>query len=138
MNSSRIALVAAVAAAASWTLKSVAIGTAGGLDKSPLEAPLFFAGLSCYVVASVALGVAIARRRPAWVRALAGVASVAVGISVVTLIGVVVNAVAAPSPVRHWAWAELNLWVIAAGALALSLAVGGRGGSRRPAAPRPA
>ena len=64
MNSSRIALVAAVAAAASWTLKAVAIGTAGGLDKSPLEGPLFFAGCSCFVVASVALGVAITRGAP--------------------------------------------------------------------------
>lgn len=126
MNSSRIALIAAIAAAVSWTFKSVAIGTAGGLDKSPFESPLFFAGLGFYVVASVALGVAIAAGRPGWVRAVTGAVAVAVGIGVVSVIGELINALQAPSPQRHWVWAEVNLWVIAAGILTLSLVVRAR------------
>ena len=59
MTSRRIALWASIAAATFWTAKSIAIGLAGGLDKSPLEAPLFFLGLISFVVAVVALGVAL-------------------------------------------------------------------------------
>lgn len=55
MNSRSIALWAALAAATSWAAKSVPIGVAGGLDKSPLEAPLFFAGLISLAVAVVTL-----------------------------------------------------------------------------------
>ena len=47
VNSLRIAQLAATAAAVFWTAKATAIGIAGGLDKSPLESPLFIAGLSC-------------------------------------------------------------------------------------------
>lgn len=119
MNPSRIALIAAVG----WTLKSVAIGTAGGLDKSPFEGPLFFVGLGCYLVAVLALGVAVTRRLPGWVRAAVGVLAVVVGIVVVSVIGAVVNAIEAPSAERHWAWTEVNLWVMAIGALVLALAV---------------
>jgi len=135
MNSSRIALIAAIAAAVSWTLKSVAIGTAGGLDKSPLEGPLFFAGLGTYIVASVALGVAVAGSRPGWVRAAAGVVAATLGIAVVSVVGEVVNAMQAPTPLRHWAWTEVNLWVIAAGILTLSLVVRGRANAPGSTAP---
>lgn len=134
MNSSRIALIAAVGAAVGWTLKSVAIGTAGGLDKSPFEGPLFFVGLGCYLVAVLALGVAVTRRLPAWARAAVGVLAVVVGIVVVSVVGAVVNAIEAPSAERHWAWTEVNLWVMAIGALALALAAHRRHAARSPGA----
>ncbi len=123
MNSSRIAVAAAVGAALCWTAKSVAIGTAGGLDESPLESPLFLAGLGCFVVSVIALGVAATDGRPGWARAGAGVLAVAVGITVTSVVGAIVNAIEAPSSQRHWAWTEVNLWIIAVGALALALAV---------------
>ncbi len=124
MNSSRIALVAAVAAVVSWTLKAVAIGTAGGLDKSAFEGPLFFAGLLSFVVAAVALGVALTRGRPLWVRILAGaVAAPVIGIGCTLAVGAVVAAVQPESTARHWVWSEVGLWVIAAGILALVLVV---------------
>ncbi len=134
MNSSRIALTAAIGAAIGWTLKSVAIGTAGGLDKSPLEAPLFFVGLGCYLVAVLALGVAVTSRLPGWARAAVGLLAVAVGITVVSVVGAVVNAIEAPSAGRHWAWTEVNLWVMAVGGLALALAVHRRHAARSPGA----
>ncbi len=135
MNSSRIAVIAALGAALSWTLKSVAIGTAGGLDKSPFEGPLFFAGLGCFLVSVFALGVATTHGRAGWARAGVGVVAIAVGIGVTSVIGAIVNAIEAPTSRRHWAWTEVNLWVIAIGALALALAVHGRRTARLRGAP---
>ena len=112
MNSRRIALWAALAAAAAWTAKSVAIAAAGGLDRSPLEGPLFFLGLACFAVAVVSLGVAATAGLPAWVRAAAGVGAFAVGFALTLAVDAVVEAVHAPG-VRHWVWSEVNLWVVA-------------------------
>lgn len=134
MNSSRIALVAALAAVISWTLKAVAIGTAGGLGESPVEGPLFFAGLISYVVATVAVGVALTRGRPTWVRALAGVvAAPAVGIGFNLTVGALVAAVQPADPLRHWVWAEVGLWVVALAGLAFVLVVRARQTASRPA-----
>ena len=127
MNSSRIALAAAVAAAVSWTLKAVAIGTAGGLGRSPFEGPLFFAGLLSFVVAAIALGVALTRGRPRWVRVVTGaVVAPAVGIGFTLTIDALVGAVRPESPLRHWVWTEVNLWVVALVALALAVTARGR------------
>ena len=73
---------------------------------------------------------AFTRGRAGWVRAVAGATTVALGIVVVSVIGEVVNAVAAPSPLRHWAWTELNLWIIALGALGLAVVLRGRDAAR--------
>lgn len=125
MNSSRIAFIAAIAAVASWSVKAVAIGTAGGLDKSPVEGPLFFAGLLSFVVATVALGIAATRGRPAWVRAAAGViVAPVVSIGIFLLgVGALVAALQPADPGRHWVWAEVGLWVSALSTLALVLGV---------------
>ena len=136
MNSSRIALLAAVAAVVSWTLKAVAIGTAGGLDKSPLEGPLFFAGLLSFVVAVVAVGVALTRGRPLWVRAVTGVVvAPVVGIGATLVVDALVGALRPTDPLRHWVWAEINLWVVAAAVLALALTVRRRGDASQVAQP---
>ncbi len=127
MNSSRIALVAAVSAAVCWTLKAIAIGTAGGLDKSAFESPLFFAGLVSAVVAAVALGVALTGGRPLWVRILAGAAGPVLTVGVAAVLDVLVAAIQPESASPHWVWSEVGLWVMAAGAVALALAVRGRG-----------
>ena len=123
MNSSRIALLAALAAVVSWTLKAFAIGVAGGLGRSPFEGPLFFTGLVCFVVAAVALGVALTRGRPVWVRAATGVVLAPVlGIGFTVVVDALVGALRPTSPLRHWAWSEVNLWVVAIVALGLALA----------------
>jgi hypothetical protein len=134
MNSSRVALVAALAAAACWTLKAVAIGAAGGLGQSPFEGPLFLAGLVCFVVSAVALGVALTRGRPAWVRAVTGlVVAPVVGVGFTAVVDALVGALQPMSPLRHWAWSEVNLWVVAVVGLGVALAVrrapAGRGGT---------
>ncbi len=130
MKSQRIALWAAIAAATSWTAKSVAIGVAGGLDKSPLEAPLFFVGLTCFVAAVVALGVAVTSGARTWMRIAAGVGAFVVGIAFTLLVDAGVGAFAASGADRHWVWTEFNLWVVALVALATALAL------NRPRLPR--
>jgi hypothetical protein len=121
MNSSSIALWAAAAATTSWTVKAVAIGTAGGLGLSPIEGPLFLAGLACFVVATLALGVAGARDRSA------GLRTAAAGVAVRPL-----------EPARHWVWSEVNLWVLAVTALGLAAAMHRRAARRATPAASPA
>ncbi len=134
MNSSRIAFIAAVTAVVSWTLKAVAIGTAGGLGRSPFEGPLFFAGLISFVVASVAVGVALTRGRPGWVRVVTGVVvAPVVGIGFTMAIDALVGALQPASPLRHWVWTEVNLWAVALAVLALTHAVRGREATPRSA-----
>lgn len=117
----RIALFAAAAAACLWSAKSLFIGLAGGLDKSPFEGPFFLAGLAASVVASVALGVALTRRRPGWVRAVAGIGTLVGGFGLAMAVDASVGLVQAAGPGRHWVWAEVNLWVLATLTLTLAL-----------------
>lgn len=132
MNSSRVALIATFAAVVSWTLKSVAIGTAGGLDKSPFEGPLFLAGLTFFLIGVAALGVVVTRGRPGWVRVAGGVVAPILGFGLALGVDAFVAAMRPESPSRHWVWAEVNLWVMAAGVLTFSLVVHARQSARRP------
>jgi hypothetical protein len=120
MNSSHIALVAAVAAAASWTLKAIAIGTAGGLNLSPFEAPLFFAGLVSFVVGSIATGVALARGTSVARRVLAGAAALAVAFVTGTVATWLIS-LAEPAGPSHWVWEEVGLWTMALALLVVTL-----------------
>ena len=119
MNSSRLALGATLATTFFWTAKAVAIGSAGGLDRSPLESPLFLLGLVCCLVASAATGVAVARRPTAWGRTLSAAGGLAAGVLVAAATSAVLAAVAPPSP--GWVWEELNLWAMALILLAVNL-----------------
>ena len=126
MNSRRVALWAAVAAVTAWTAKSVAIGVAGGLDKSPLEAPLFFAGLVSFVVAVVTLGVAATSGRRTGMRVVAGVGAFAVGFVFTMGVDAGVEAFYASGEERHWVWTEFNLWVSCLVALGIAVALNRR------------
>ncbi|HET7690460.1 MAG TPA: hypothetical protein VFK41_08780 [Nocardioidaceae bacterium] len=121
MRSRRIARWAALAAATAWTVKSIAIGAAGGLDKSPLEGPLFFAGLLAFVVAAVALGVGATSGSPTWVRALAGIGSFVFGFALTMVVDGIVGSFHSAGVERHWVWVEFNLWVSACVAVALAV-----------------
>ena len=126
MKSTRVALVAAVAAVTFWTIKSVAIGVAGGLDKSPLEGPMFICGLVSFIVAVVSLGVALPAAARTWVRVISGLGAVVVGIAYTTLVDELVNAYREPGPDRAWAWTEVNLWVVSLTVLALTWTLAAR------------
>lgn len=120
LNPARVALLAAVTAAAGWTAKSVAIGIAGGLDLSPLEGPLFLFGLAACLTAMAALGVALTRERPLWLRIAAGVLAPVLGLLAALLVDGVVGAVRGPAEGRHWVWMEVNLWVTGLAVLGLA------------------
>ena len=64
----------------------------------------------------VALGVSLARRARVPVRVLAGLGAVVAGVVYAVLLSMTIDGLVAPTATRHWAWAELGLWV---GALTL-------------------
>lgn len=112
MTAGRVALLGATGALVFWAAKAIAIGIAGGLDKSPLEGPLFLAGLLSALVGAAALGAWLLAGRPTWVRALG-----ALGVIVLLVLsaGVGGSVAAALQPAEPgWAWGEVNLWVSAA------------------------
>ena len=113
MDTTRIAVIAAAGAVVAWAVKAVAIGVAGGLDKSPFEGPFFLLGLVCFVVAVGTFAVSAVH---GWAARLGAVVAAVAGTVVVTVVtGVLIDAVATSD---HWAWYELNLWVMSLGLLA--------------------
>ena len=115
MDTTRIAVIAAASAVVAWALKAVAIGLAGGLDKSALEQPFFLIGLVSFVVAVSTLAVSAVSH--GWLARIGAVLAAVVGTVVVTaLTGALVDALTTSD---HWAWYELNLWVISSAVLAL-------------------
>ncbi len=126
MNSSRIALTAAVAAVGFWTLKSISIGLAGGLGRSPAEDIFFFAGLLPFAVAVVSLGVALTRGSRVWLRVLAGVGALAAGVASSFVLNQVIVSVRDPEESAHWAWGEVNLWIMGVVVLVLAVRVSRR------------
>ncbi len=109
MTASRVAVVAAILAVITWCLKGVAIGVAGGLDESPLEAPLFVIGMLLLTIALAAFGVAATAGRPAWLRALAVVGAIVVGVLATILIQDAVKAILPDS--TDWVQEEAGLWI---------------------------
>ena len=119
VNASRLAVVAAIATAVAWGLKALAIRLAGGLDKSPLESPLFVLGLISIVVAFAALGVGVAGGRSTAVKVVAGLAGVLVGLALSGLASALAAAVIPDS--AGWVQAEAGLWFSALLALGLTV-----------------
>lgn len=99
-----------VGAVVAWGVKALVIGLAGGLDKSPLEGPLFILGLVLYVLGLVAIGLAVTAGRTVVVRILGGVAAVVAGFAAFLVIDTIIAGMA-PDVDPHWAWAEAQLWI---------------------------
>lgn len=115
MDTTRIAVTSAAAAVVAWAAKAVAIGLAGGLDKSAFEGPLFLTGLVFFVVAVGSL--AVGAVGPSWwARATALTGAVVAVVVAIALAGMGVDALTSSD---HWVWNELNLWVLSLGVLAL-------------------
>ena len=136
MNSSRIAVIAASACSIAWAAKAVAIGLAGGLDRSPAENPLFFLGLASCIVASVALVLSVTVGRPWWVR---GAAALGVVVALFVITALLDAAVHGLVDGDHWVLTEVNLWIDALVVLGLSVALDRRSAPVAPMhAPAPA
>lgn len=119
MNYSRIAVVAAITCLVAWTAKAIAIGLAGGLDRSALESPLFVVGF----VASLVAGVAAALARTASRHPVARVGAVVLVLAAVYLVILGVNLVLEQTVTGDaWVWSEVNLWVVALLLLGITLA----------------
>ena len=131
MSASRLALLAAIAAAVAWGLQAVAIGTAGGLDRSPFESPLFGLGLAAFVVAFVSLGVAATRARSVAVRIIGGLAGAVIGFAFSMLASFVAGSVVPES--AGWVREEAGLWFSALLALVLTVSWHARRGAARTA-----
>ena len=112
MTAGRLALLGAAGAVVFWALKATAIGIAGGLDKSPLESPLFLAGLISVLVGAGALGAWLLAGRPTWMRVL-GAVVVIVLVVLSAGVGGSIAAALQPEDDPSWVWGEVNLWVSA-------------------------
>jgi hypothetical protein len=132
MNLNKISLVAASAAVVLWAAKAVAIGSAGGLGRSPLENPFFLLGLLCNLTAVVTLTVAALVRRHALVRVGAAVGSVVAVFVLTALLGAAIDGVATNN---SWVWEELNLWVLGLVVLAVAARRSARTATRTAARP---
>ena len=124
MIARRLALAGAVIAVVSWALKAVAIGIAGGLDRSPFESPLFGLGLVGLVVAFFGIGLAAASKRSRLGKVVGGVLGLLIGIAFFLAVENAVGAVVPES--AGWVQEEAGLWVIAIVTLIAALAVTGR------------
>jgi hypothetical protein len=113
VSARRLAPIAAVAAVVLWLAKALAIWSAGGLDKSSLESPLFVAGLVALVVASAAFGAALTEGRTPAVRV---VAAAAVSVATAALSILIQNGIVKPLLPESTGWVEeeAGLWVSAA------------------------
>ena len=118
MTARRLALLGAAGAVVLWALKATAIGTAGGLDKSPLEGPLFLAGLVSALVGAGALGAWVLAGRPTWMRVAGAVGAIVLLVLSAGVGGAIAAALQPDDP--SWVWGEVNLWV---SALVLAAAV---------------
>jgi hypothetical protein len=126
MKISPVTIVAAIAAALFWAAKAVAIG-AFGRDSydDPVTSALFLLGLLSFQIAVVSLVWRGMKGRHVGLRLLACVGAVVVGAGF--------SAATTPlfeSLVDSWVGAELNLWILAIGLLAVvarGLVVAGRG-----------
>ena len=123
MDTSRIPLICALGALASWTAKAVTVGLDGGAD-STLASVLMVVGLTFALAAGIGIAVILSRGLSAWRRAAALVLGVVTGPAVGLTLNLAIESVVESD---HWAWAEVNLWVMAVLLVAVAFRVGRRG-----------
>jgi hypothetical protein len=112
MSALQAARVGAVLGLVAWSVKSLVIALAGGLDRSPLEGPLFLLGMVATVVGGMALGAAVAAARAVWVRVAAAVLGAVVVAGAGSVLQTVLNAALPDS--LGWFRNELGLIASAA------------------------
>jgi hypothetical protein len=112
MSALQAARVGAVLGLVAWSVKSLVIALAGGLDRSPLEGPLFLLGMVATVVGGMALGAAVTAARAVWVRVAAAVLGAVVVAGAGSVLQTVLNAALPDS--LGWFRNELGLIASAA------------------------
>lgn len=112
MSAARLATITSIGVVLVWGAKSVAIGAAGGLGKSPVEGPLFLLGLVLYVVAAPTIGVAMTEGRSTAARVVGAIAGLLAGMALSAVANLVI-APFKPDSDPYWVWEEVNLWIVA-------------------------
>ena len=110
MTASRVALSAASATAVVWALKALAIWAAGGLGKTSLEDVGWAAGTLLFLVSWAALGAAVAAGRATWLRIVAAVIGVVLGLALFMLLDGSADALPQSA---GWVREEAGLWAVA-------------------------
>ena len=110
MTSARIAWYAAVATAIAWTLKALAIWEAGGLGKTDFEDVGWAVGALLFLFTWAALGYAFAGGRVIWLRAVAAVVGLVIGLVVVMVLD---GAADVLPDSTGWVKEEAGLWAAA-------------------------
>jgi hypothetical protein len=121
IDTAHLVLAAAVTSTCLWSAKSVAIGLAGGLDKSPAEGPLFLLGLLAHLTGWIALAVWSTRGRTRGIRTAVVAATVPAVVLATLVIQLLIGVLEPADPA--WFWSELNLWVLSVALLVLATSV---------------
>ena len=117
MTASRIAWYAAVATAVVWAFKALAIWEAGGLGKTRLEDAGWAVGTVLFLITWATLGLAFASGRAIWLRIVAAVVGVVLGL----LLFLVLDGAADLLPdSTGWVHEEAGLWAVALVTLAVA------------------
>jgi hypothetical protein len=111
MEIARVVRVSAWLALALWLAKAVAIWAAGGLDRSALEAPLFFAGLLAYAVGAFTLGLLLLGDRSTFLRVGAAVLTLVAALLLISIFQALLRALLPES--AGWVTEEAGLWASA-------------------------
>jgi hypothetical protein len=112
MDIRRVARVSAWLALALWLAKAVSIWAAGGLDRSALEAPLFFGGLLAYAAGAATLGYLLLGDRSTFMRVGAAVLTLVAALLLISILQAVLRALLPES--AGWVTEEAGLWASAA------------------------
>lgn len=113
-----------VGAVGAWGVKALVIAIAGGLDRSPLEGPLFLLGLVLYIAGVIAIGWALTSGRSGQARALGAGAAFVMGAVLFVLVDAAVAGMAPDDP--HWVWEEAQLWIASTATVLAWFALRGR------------
>jgi hypothetical protein len=117
MTASRIAWYSAVATGVVWAAKALAIWEAGGLDKTNLEDVGWALGVLLFLVTWAALGYALAEGRAFWLRIVAGLVGVVIGLVVVLVLDGAADVLPKST---GWVKEEAGLWTAAIVTLAVA------------------
>lgn len=117
MTASRLAWYGAIGTAIVWSLKTLAIWEAGGLDKTDLEDLGWAVGTLLFLMTWAALGFSLSAGRVPWLRILGAIAGVVVGLALFMALDAAADVLPESA---GWVREEAGLWAVALVTLAVA------------------
>ena len=117
MTASRLAWYGAIGTAIVWSFKALAIWEAGGLGKTDLEDLGWAVGTLLFLMTWATLGIAFTAGRAIWLRIVAAVAGVVVGLALFMALDGAADWLPESA---GWVREEAGLWAVALLTLALA------------------